>query len=76
MRALPFPRTAPPDEVLREASAALSSGRAVSVATVIARQGSAPSTPGQKLAVFASEGELIAQIARDVEAVRAVARPG
>lgn len=47
-----FPRTAAPDEVLREASAALTDGRAVIVATVIARQGSAPSTPGQKLAIF------------------------
>jgi xanthine dehydrogenase accessory factor len=54
--ALPFPRTAAADEVLREASAALSSGRAVIVATVIARSGSAPSTPGQKLALFASSG--------------------
>ncbi len=52
---LPFPRTAAPDEVLREASAALSAGRAVIVATVIARQGSAPSTPGQKLAIFESD---------------------
>jgi len=54
MSALPFPRTAAPDEVLREASAALEAGRAVIVATVIARQGSAPSTPGQKLAVLHS----------------------
>lgn len=56
MSALPFPRTAAPDEVLREASAALSGGRPVIVATVIARQGSAPSTPGQKIALFPAQG--------------------
>lgn len=46
-----MPRTAPPDEVLRVALAALDRGERVVVATVIARHGSAPSTPGQKLAL-------------------------
>nr|WP_240806810.1 XdhC family protein [Polyangium spumosum] len=47
-----IPRTAPPAEVLRAALDALERGERVVVATVIARQGSAPCTPGQKLALF------------------------
>lgn len=49
-----FPRTAAPDEVLRAALAALDRGERVVVATVVARHGSTPSTPGQKLALTAS----------------------
>jgi xanthine dehydrogenase accessory factor len=45
------PRPAPPSEVLREVVAALDRGERVAVATVLARHGSAPSTPGQKLAL-------------------------
>jgi xanthine dehydrogenase accessory factor len=47
-----LPRTAPPEEVLRAALVALDAGRRVVLATVIARHGSTPSTPGQKLALF------------------------
>jgi xanthine dehydrogenase accessory factor len=46
-----MPRTAGPGEVLRAALSAVESGRVVGVATVIARKGSAPATPGQKLCV-------------------------
>ena len=51
---VPFPRGAPPEEALREALEALEGGRPVVLATVIARHGSAPSTPGQKLALVAT----------------------
>lgn len=51
---VPFPRGAPPEEALREALEALAGGRPVVLATVIARHGSAPSTPGQKLALVAT----------------------
>jgi len=44
-----FPRTAPPHEVMRDALDALERGERVVVATVVARHGSAPCTPGQKL---------------------------
>ncbi|EYF08987.1 XdhC family protein [Chondromyces apiculatus] len=44
-----IPRTALPHEVLRVALDALERGRRVVVASVVARHGSAPSTPGQKL---------------------------
>jgi xanthine dehydrogenase accessory factor len=44
-----LPRTALPHEVLRAALDALDQGRRVVMASVIARHGSAPSTPGQKL---------------------------
>ncbi|WP_232379511.1 XdhC family protein [Polyangium fumosum] len=47
-----IPRTAPPPEVLRASLDALERGERVVVATVIARQGSAPCTPGQKLVLF------------------------
>ncbi len=46
-----LPVTALPEEVLREALAALDAGSSVALATVIARHGSAPATPGQKLAL-------------------------
>lgn len=49
----PLPETAHPQEVLRAALAALDGGQRVVVATVLSRSGSAPSTPGQKLALFA-----------------------
>src|SRR5262249_20839380 len=44
-----LPRTALPHEVLRAALDALDQGRRVVMASVVARHGSAPSTPGQKL---------------------------
>jgi xanthine dehydrogenase accessory factor len=47
-----MPRTAPAHEVLRAALEALERGRRVVVASVVARHGSAPSTPGQKLALL------------------------
>ena len=47
----PLPRTAPPNEVLRAALEALDRGQRVIIASVVARRGSAPSTPGQKLAL-------------------------
>ncbi|UQA54698.1 XdhC family protein [Polyangium aurulentum] len=47
-----FPRTALPQEVMRAALDALDRGSRVVVATVVARHGSAPCTPGQKLALF------------------------
>ena len=46
-----LPKTVSPEAALREALRALERGHAVAVATVIARHGSAPSTPGQKLAL-------------------------
>ncbi|MFO0552554.1 MAG: XdhC family protein [Polyangiaceae bacterium] len=46
-----MPKTAAAPDVLREVVAWLDAGSAVAVATVISRQGSAPSTPGQKLAI-------------------------
>lgn len=55
MADVPFPRGAAPEEALREALDALAAGRPAVLATVIARHGSAPSTPGQKLALVASE---------------------
>ncbi len=47
-----IPRTAGPDEALREALAAHALGAACAIATVVTRQGSAPCTPGQKLALW------------------------
>src|SRR5262245_27812989 len=46
-----LPRTAGAREVRQEALSWLEAGNAVALATVVARHGSAPSTPGQKLAV-------------------------
>lgn len=45
-------RTASPAEALREALARLDAGERVVIATVLRRRGSAPGTPGQKLALF------------------------
>jgi xanthine dehydrogenase accessory factor len=45
-------RSSPPDEVLRAALKALDAGRRVILASVVARHGSAPSTPGQKLVLL------------------------
>ncbi len=50
--ALPIPITALPQEVLRAALAALDRGQRVVLASVIARRGSAPSTPGQRLVLL------------------------
>jgi xanthine dehydrogenase accessory factor len=47
-----IPRTALPHEVLRVALEALERGWRVVLASVIARHGSAPSTPGQKLCLL------------------------
>src|SRR5689334_14419968 len=47
-----LPRTAPPHEVLRAALDALDRGAKVVLASVVARHGSAPATPGQKLALL------------------------
>ncbi len=47
-----MPRTALANEVLRAVLAALDRGERIVVATVLARHGSAPCTPGQKLALF------------------------
>ena len=49
---LPVPTTAPPDEVLREMLDRLDCGQRAALATVVRRQGSTPSTPGQKLGLF------------------------
>ena len=46
---LPLPRSADPSEVLRAAAEASDRGARALLATVIARRGSTPSTPGQKL---------------------------
>ncbi|MEO7092598.1 MAG: XdhC/CoxI family protein [Polyangiales bacterium] len=47
--ALPTPRTAEAAEVLRAAADAAALGARSAMATVVARRGSAPATPGQKL---------------------------
>ncbi|MCC6552036.1 MAG: XdhC family protein [Polyangiaceae bacterium] len=47
-----IPRTALPHEVMRVALDALERGRRAVLASVIARRGSAPSTPGQKLCLL------------------------
>jgi xanthine dehydrogenase accessory factor len=47
-----LPRTALPHEVLRAALDALDRGERVVLASVVARHGSAPSTPGQKLTLL------------------------
>jgi xanthine dehydrogenase accessory factor len=49
---LPISRTAGPDAVLRAAADALRDGRDAVLATVVARRGSTPGTPGQKLVVL------------------------
>lgn len=47
-----IPRTALPHEVLRVALDAMERGRRAVIASVVARHGSAPSTPGQKLCLL------------------------
>jgi xanthine dehydrogenase accessory factor len=54
--ALPVPRAADPAEVLRLGAQASDRGVRAAMATVLARRGSTPSTPGQKL-VLTEEGE-------------------
>lgn len=49
---LKMPKTAEPVAVLREAVEALEHGLRVVLASVVARHGSAPSTPGQKLVLI------------------------
>jgi xanthine dehydrogenase accessory factor len=48
---LPRPRAAEASEILRVVADASDRGERVALATVLARRGSAPSTPGQKLAL-------------------------
>ena len=48
---LPVPAPADVAAVLRATAAALETGSAAALATVLARHGSTPSTPGQKLAL-------------------------
>lgn len=55
-----LPRTAPPEEALAEALSAAGRGHAAAIATVIARHGSAPSTPGQKLTLYRDAARLVA----------------
>jgi xanthine dehydrogenase accessory factor len=55
-----IPRTAPPEEVLREALAAHARGVRCAIATVVSRQGSAPSTPGQKLCLWGGGERVVA----------------
>ncbi len=58
---LPLPRGAEPTEVLRVASERAESGARVILATVLARRGSTPSTPGQKL-LLADDGTCVGTI--------------
>jgi xanthine dehydrogenase accessory factor len=58
---LPSPRTADPAEVLAVVAEAAARGVAVAVATVLARRGSSPSTPGQKLSL-ASDGTCVGTV--------------
>lgn len=51
-------RTAEPAEVLRAAADLSERGVRAALATVLARRGSAPSSPGQKLLLFAEHGRL------------------
>lgn len=56
-----MPRTALPEEVLRAALASVEAGTAVVLATVVARHGSSPSTPGQKL-LLGADGAAIGTV--------------
>lgn len=58
-----LPRTARPAEVLRSALDAVERGHAVAIATVVARRGSSPATPGQKLALAWDAREKVAILA-------------
>lgn len=51
-------RTAEPSEVLRTAADLTERGVRAALATVLARRGSAPSSPGQKLVLFEEQGRL------------------
>jgi xanthine dehydrogenase accessory factor len=62
------PRAAAPEEVLRAATVALARGASVALATVVERQGSAPSTPGQKLAIHLGSSPEVGPV-RSVEAL-------
>jgi xanthine dehydrogenase accessory factor len=53
---LPLPEAGAPSEVLARAIDALKRGVAVVMATVVARRGSSPATPGQKLLLAADGG--------------------
>lgn len=59
--ALPVPRGAEPAEVLRVAAAAVDRGARVVLATVLARRGSTPSTPGQKL-LLTDDGDCVGTV--------------
>jgi xanthine dehydrogenase accessory factor len=58
---LPLPRGAEPSEVLRVAAELADGGVRVVMATVLARRGSTPSTPGQKL-LLADDGACVGTI--------------
>ena len=58
---LPLPRGAEPGEVLRVAADLSEQGTRVVMATVLARRGSTPSTPGQKL-LLADDGTCLGTI--------------
>ncbi len=78
---LPVPRTAAADEVMRVALRYLDRGQRVVVATVLERRGSAPSTPGQKLALLGEQAAIGtvgggAVEYRVIEAMRDAARDG
>jgi xanthine dehydrogenase accessory factor len=57
----PKPRGAEPAEVLRVAAEAVDRGARVVLATVLARRGSTPATPGQKL-VLTDEGHCVGTV--------------
>lgn len=57
---MPVPRTAEPSEVLRAAADATDRGLRAAMATVLARRGSAPSSPGQKLVLIEDAEALVA----------------
>jgi xanthine dehydrogenase accessory factor len=58
---LPLPEAGSPGEVLARTLEALKRGVCVVVATVVARRGSTPATPGQKL-VLTSEGKCVGTV--------------
>lgn len=58
---VPIPRGADAAEVLRVAATAIESGAHAVLATVLARRGSAPSTPGQKL-LLADDGTCVGTV--------------
>ena len=78
---IPVSRTASTDEVLRATLVALEQGHRVVLATVVRRQGSTPSTPGQKLCLLGEReavgtlggGALEAMLLREMVALLAQA---